>query len=107
MIATLAGDHETAAQHLRRYCDELEEYGNRGYLSSYAPQLGRQLCALGQYDEAERLAQLGRELGAPDDAITQMLWRQVQALVHAHRASTSKPSGWRARRSRSASELTR
>ncbi len=84
-IATLAGDRLTAAQHLRRVCDELEAQGNLGFLSTYAPLLGRELCALGQYDEAERLARLGRELGTPDDASAQMLWRQVQALVHAHR----------------------
>ena len=54
-------------------------------LSTYAPQLGRSLCALGRYDEAEPLAQLGRELGGEQDFATQMLWRQVQALVHAHR----------------------
>jgi class 3 adenylate cyclase/tetratricopeptide (TPR) repeat protein len=84
-ITALAGDHETAAQHLRRRCNELEQEGNRGFLSSMAPMLGRELCALGQYDEAERLAELGRELGAPDDVVTQMLWRQVQALVQTHR----------------------
>jgi ATP/maltotriose-dependent transcriptional regulator MalT len=39
---------------------------------------------LGRYDEAEPLARLGRELGAPDDAGAQMVWRQVQALVNAH-----------------------
>ena len=54
-------------------------------LSTYAPQLGRSLCALGRYDEAEPLAQLGRELGDEQDVVTQMLWRQVQALVHAYR----------------------
>ena len=50
-----------------------------------APELGRTLCALGRYDEAEPLARLGRELGAEGDYATQMLWRQVQARVDAHR----------------------
>jgi class 3 adenylate cyclase/tetratricopeptide (TPR) repeat protein len=84
-IYRLAGDHESAAQHLRRCCDEDEEHGERSYLSSYTPALGRELCVLGAYDEAERLARKGRELAMPDDAASQMLWRQVQALVHAHR----------------------
>ncbi|HVN60118.1 MAG TPA: AAA family ATPase [Gaiellaceae bacterium] len=84
-IAALAGDHLTAAQHLRRVCDEHEAQGNVGYLSTSAPKLGHELCALGQYDEAERLARHGRELGTPDDVGTEMIWRQVQALVHAHR----------------------
>jgi DNA-binding SARP family transcriptional activator len=84
-VATLAGDHETAAQHLRRLCDHLEERGGRGWLSGYAPMLGRELCALGRYDEAEPLAQKGRELGDPEDAFSQMAPRQTQALVHSHR----------------------
>ena len=40
---------------------------------------------MGRHEEAEQLVRLGRDLGAPDDAGTQMLWRQVQALVEAHR----------------------
>ena len=84
-IAATAGRHEDAAAHLRRYCDLLEARGQRSYLSTYAPLLGRSLCALGRHDEAEPLARLGRELGDEQDAWTQALWRQVQALVHARR----------------------
>jgi tetratricopeptide (TPR) repeat protein len=84
-IAALAGDHATAAGHLRRECDRYELRGGRSYLSTLAPELGRSLCALGRYDEAEPLAQLGRELGGEQDVNTQMLWRQVLARVHAHR----------------------
>ena len=47
--------------------------------------LGRSLCMLGGYDEAEPLAQLGRELSDDQDLFAQTLWRQVQALVHASR----------------------
>jgi hypothetical protein len=43
--------------------------------------LGRVLCALGRYDEAEPLARRGRELGREEDAVTQTAWRLVQALV--------------------------
>jgi ATP/maltotriose-dependent transcriptional regulator MalT len=84
-IAALAGDHATAAGYLRRWCDMLERRGMRAVLSTSAPRLGRSLCALGRYDEAEPLARLGRELGGEQDFATQMLWRQVQALVDAHR----------------------
>jgi tetratricopeptide (TPR) repeat protein len=85
MIATIEGDHETAASYLRQLCDELQELGQRSFLSTFAPLLGRSLCALGRYEEAEPLARLGHELGAEPDVMTQMLWRQVQALVDAHR----------------------
>ena len=66
-------------------CDRFERQSSWALLSTYAPALGRSLCALGRYDEAEPLAQRGRELGTEDDLVTQALWRQVQALVHAHR----------------------
>jgi hypothetical protein len=84
-IAATANDHERAAVHLRRYCDLLETRGQRNFLSTFAPLLGRSLCALGRHDEAEPLAHLGRELGDEQDAWTQALWRQVQALVDARR----------------------
>jgi class 3 adenylate cyclase/tetratricopeptide (TPR) repeat protein len=82
---SLAEDHEAAASYMRLYCDYLQERGLLANLSTYAPQLGRSLCRLGRYDEAEPLAQRGRELGAEDDLITQALWREVQARVLAHR----------------------
>jgi hypothetical protein len=84
-IAATAGRHEDAAAHLRRFCDLLEARGLRTFLSTYAPLLGRSLCALGRHDEAEALARTGRELGDEQDATTQALWRQVQALVNARR----------------------
>lgn len=85
-IATTAGRHEDAATHLRRYCDLLEARGQRAILSTFAPLLGRSLCALGRHHEAEPLARLGRELGDEQDARTQALWRQVQALVDGRRS---------------------
>jgi tetratricopeptide (TPR) repeat protein len=85
-IATTVGDHESAAVQLRRFCDLAEARGQRYFLSTYAPMLGRSLCLLGRYKEAEPLAQLGRELDeSGQDVLTQSLWRQVQALVHASR----------------------
>jgi class 3 adenylate cyclase/tetratricopeptide (TPR) repeat protein len=84
-IATLEGDDETAARHLRGFCDFLTAAEQRGLLSTFAPMLGRSLCELGRYEEAEPQAQLGRELGEEHDIATQALWRQVQARVESHR----------------------
>jgi tetratricopeptide (TPR) repeat protein len=84
-IAILAGDDATAVDYLRRACDMLEQRGYRAFLSTFAPKLGRSLCALGRYREAERLSEVGRKLGAAPDFLTQMLWRQVQARVSSHR----------------------
>ncbi len=61
-IAALEGDHEAAVRYLGPFCDLLEERDQRFYLSSVAPMLGRELCALGRYEEAERAADLTRRL---------------------------------------------
>jgi class 3 adenylate cyclase len=82
-IAMLAGDHEAAVHYLRRSCESLEAQGMRNVLSSAAPELSRALCALGRYDEAAPLAELGRQLAAEYDVWAQMLWRRAQALVDA------------------------
>jgi tetratricopeptide (TPR) repeat protein len=84
-IATFAGDFETTAAYLRVHCDRLEAQHRFNNLSTYAPMLGRSLCALGRFDEAEPLARKGRELGHEQDMATQALWRQVQARVLADR----------------------
>ena len=85
LIAATSGRHQDAVTHLRRFCDLIEARGQRGYLSSFAPMLGRSLCELDRHDEAEPLAQLGRELGDVHDTASQAMWRQVQARVEARR----------------------
>ena len=89
-VATLTGDHEAAAASLQIFCNWLEAQQHYSRLSTYAPLLGRSLCALGRYDEAELLAQRGRALGDEQDVATQALWRQVQAHVHAKRGHRSE-----------------
>jgi tetratricopeptide (TPR) repeat protein len=84
-IARLEGDAQGAADHLQRFCESLEERRERGYLSTFGPLLGRDLCRLGRPDEGELWAKVGRELGAEDDLTSQALWRQAQALVEAAR----------------------
>jgi len=84
-IAALAGDWESAAQYLGGFCEILAEHGQQRMLSTCAPTLGRFLCILGRWDEAEAQAQVGRELGDEHDVSTQAMWRQVQARVGAHR----------------------
>jgi class 3 adenylate cyclase/tetratricopeptide (TPR) repeat protein len=85
LLGEIAGDFGQAAAEMGRFCGYLEALGRNAELSTFAPWLARYLCALGRYDEAEPLAKKGRELGDPNDNATQVLWRQAQALVHAHR----------------------
>jgi class 3 adenylate cyclase/tetratricopeptide (TPR) repeat protein len=84
-IAEFAGDLQARESYLRQACEKLEASGRTNQLSTYAPRLGRVLCELGRYDEAEKLARKGRELGLPEDLVTQFEWRRVQALVHSAR----------------------
>jgi class 3 adenylate cyclase len=81
-IARMAGDHQRAARHLQTLCEWLEEREQLGHLGTYAPLLGRELCSLGRFEEAEALAHQGRELAVENYG---HLWRRVQALVFAHR----------------------
>ena len=89
-IATLAGDDEAAAGYLRDLLRNARGRHRLNNLSTYAPMLGRSLCVLGRYDKAEPLAEQGRTLGHEQDLTTQALWRQVRALVHAHRGEHSE-----------------
>jgi class 3 adenylate cyclase len=84
-IAVLAGDPTTGVNEMRTFCDYLERRGELGHLSYYGPRLGRMLCTLGRHDEAEPLAQRGRELTAAGDRVAETAWRQAQALVDSHR----------------------
>ncbi len=84
-IAILQEDHDAAAAHLRELCEWLDEQGLLGYLSTFVSSLGRELCELGRYEEAEALAHRGHQLGEGTDVTAQAYWRQVQARVLAHR----------------------
>jgi class 3 adenylate cyclase/tetratricopeptide (TPR) repeat protein len=89
-VAELAGDLAAAAAAGESGCATLAERGMRAVLSSYAPALARVLCELGRLDEADTWADRGRELGAPDDTVTQMLWRQAKAKVLARRGGLAE-----------------
>ena len=84
-LATLEGDHETAAHYRYQQCHWNETQGYRSALANAAPDLGRSLCALERYGEAERWAKLGVELCDEHDMYPQARSRQVQAVVDAHR----------------------
>jgi len=96
-IEKLAGNHEAAAERLRSLCDRLAARGLDAPLAAYAGLLGRELCSLGRYDEAEEVAARARDHAHEDDLVTQAFWRQATALVKAHQGDHPGPSGSRAR----------
>ena len=85
VVHALEDDYVRAEQIAREGCQELEQAGADAYLSSTWCMLGQYLYALGRCAEAEDRAEAGRSIGAPNDALTQMLWRQVKAKVLARR----------------------
>jgi class 3 adenylate cyclase/tetratricopeptide (TPR) repeat protein len=79
------GRPREAEDDLRLGYDELDEMGEKGYLSTIAALLAAALCAQGRHDEAEQYVQEARALGAQDDLTTQQYWRCAQAEILASR----------------------
>ena len=82
-----------------------DELGEQSFLSTAAGSLAQALYELDRLDEADAWAGRAAELGASDDAVTQMLWRQVRAKVLARRGRArggraARPRGGRDRRRR-------
>ncbi len=81
---SMAGDLDAAEMWIRLHHDELIEKGLVGYSSTAAGEWALILYLQGRFDEARRLADACRTTSASDDAINQVLWRQVMALLEAH-----------------------
>ena len=77
----LAGDPAAAAELGAEGCRMLEELGDKSFRSTAAGRLAQALYALDRLAEADASAVQAAELGASEDAFTQMLWRQVRAKV--------------------------
>ena len=83
-IELLAGDPSAAEAELRRDYDTLERLGERNYISTVAAVLAEALYRQGRNADAEVFAARSAEIAAPDDVVTQFLWRLVRAKLHAH-----------------------
>jgi class 3 adenylate cyclase/tetratricopeptide (TPR) repeat protein len=81
-IAAFSGDYDAAARHMRRAVDAFREQGHVSFEASYGAKLGRWLCILGRFEEAEPLGQLGRSVVGQEG---EWLGRQVQSRIDAHR----------------------
>jgi class 3 adenylate cyclase len=84
-VELLAGDAAAAAELGRDGCRRLGEMGHPSWQSTAAGKLACALYELDELDEADAAAAQAAELGSSDDAITQLLWRQVRAKVLARR----------------------
>jgi tetratricopeptide (TPR) repeat protein len=84
-VELLAGDPTAAVELGEDGCRLLDELGEKAFLSTAAGNLAQALYAADRLEEAEDWAGRAAELGASDDAATQMLWRQARAKVLARR----------------------
>jgi tetratricopeptide (TPR) repeat protein len=84
-LELLAGNAVEAERQSRVGCDLVERSGQFGVLATYSGYLARVLLELGCDDEAEHWSRRSEELGARDDGLTQMLFRQARARVLARR----------------------
>jgi tetratricopeptide (TPR) repeat protein len=89
-VELLAGDPAAAAEFGAEGCRLLDELGENMLLSTTAGWLAEALYALDRLEEADAWAGRAAELGASDDAITQMLWRQVRSKVLARRGEVDE-----------------
>jgi tetratricopeptide (TPR) repeat protein len=88
--ALLAGDPAAAAESGSEAIRLYDEFGARALASTQAGLLGQALYGLDRFDEAESAAGHAAELGGSDDALTQMVWRQVKAKVVARRGEQAE-----------------
>jgi class 3 adenylate cyclase/tetratricopeptide (TPR) repeat protein len=84
-LELLAGDPAEAERQIAAGIHIPEQVGQLGVVSTWAGYHARALLALGRDDEAEAATRRSEELGASDDVITQVLWRQSRARVFARR----------------------
>jgi tetratricopeptide (TPR) repeat protein len=84
-VELIAGDPGRAAEIGLRGVAELEQLGERGWLSTVAGLAAEALYQLGRDQEAWELTDRAEQAGAASDVITQMLIRQIRAKVLARR----------------------
>ena len=80
-----AGNLAGAAEIALAGCARLEQFGERGWLSTLAGQAAQVLYELDRTDEAWHWTEVSEKAGAEDDVITRMLIMQVRAKLLARR----------------------
>jgi class 3 adenylate cyclase/tetratricopeptide (TPR) repeat protein len=81
IVEMLAGDPAGAEVRLLVGYRALERMGDRAFRSTTAGYLAHAIYAQGRYEEASRFTRLSEELAAPDDVLTQILWRSARGKI--------------------------
>jgi tetratricopeptide (TPR) repeat protein len=90
LVESLAGTPGAAIETLRESFATLDEGGERGYLSSIAGFLAHALYEEGRDDEAERFSRECEDAAAPDDVLSQVLWRTARAKIRARQGDLQR-----------------
>lgn len=89
-VELLAGDFAAAVEFGEEGCRLFDTLEEKSILSTVAGILAQALYGLNRLEEAEAWAGRAAALGASDDALTQMLWREVTAKVLARRGEVAE-----------------
>ncbi len=93
-VELLAGDPDAAEAVLRPAFVRLQEIGEMSWVSTTAGILAEAVLESGRVDEAGELAEVAREVAAPHDVYSQVLWRTVAAKAAAHRGRADDAERW-------------
>jgi tetratricopeptide (TPR) repeat protein len=84
MVRMHAGQFALAERALRSDVEALRSMSEGGLLSTSAAMLAQALYAQGRHHEAQEWCAVAASAGAPDDILTQVIWRGVKAKILAH-----------------------
>jgi predicted ATPase/class 3 adenylate cyclase len=83
LVELHAGTPGAAVDTLRQSFATLDEGGERAFLSTIAAFLSHALYAEGRDDEAERFSRESEDAAAPEDVLSQIVWRTARAKIRA------------------------
>jgi class 3 adenylate cyclase/tetratricopeptide (TPR) repeat protein len=89
-IHILRGDPAAAERELRKSTDAYLAMGEVGRRSTDTEWLAMAIYAQGRVQEAEEYAELGKQLSAPDDVFTLVVWRRVMAKIMARQGEAAE-----------------
>ncbi len=89
-LEILRGDTVAAEREYRAAYEALDRMDEKALLSTIAAELARLLWRLGRHDEMERFIRVSKESAASDDILSQIKWRNAQAMFLASQGDADR-----------------